>query len=83
MATYLIMIKFRTWYVIVLLACLGSVALYAPKAAADPPSSSRGTTYLLTIKNAETGAFASRGMITLHGDRTLSAIDSAEGGITL
>jgi hypothetical protein len=74
------MIKSRTWYMIVLLACLGAVALYAPKTTADPPSSSHGTTYLLTIKDATTGDFASRGVITLHGDRTLSAIDSAEGG---
>ncbi|CAL1242104.1 hypothetical protein [Candidatus Methylocalor cossyra] len=70
------MTKFRTWYAIVLFTCLSSIALYAPTAAADP----RGGTYLLTIKDATTGAFASRGVITLHGDHTLSAIDSGQGG---
>ncbi len=70
------MTKFQKWYAIVLLICLSSIALYAPTAAADP----RDGAYLLTIKDATTGAFASRGVITLHGDRTLSAIDSAQGG---
>ena len=71
------MTKLRTWYVIALLTCLGSVTLYTQQVAAD---SFHGATYLITIKDATTGAFASRGVITLHGDRTLSAIDSAQGG---
>lgn len=69
------MTKFPTWYAIVLFACLSSFSLYAPTATADP----RNGTYLLTIKDA-TGEFASRGVITLHGDHTLTAIDSAQGG---
>jgi hypothetical protein len=36
---------------------------------------------MITIKDAQ-GAFASRGVITLHGDRILSAIDSGQGGPT-
>ena len=71
----------RPWSVIVLLACLGAVALHAPQATAEALSVLRGATYLITIKDAQ-GAFASRGVITLHGDRTLSAIDSNQGGPT-
>jgi len=70
----------RSWSVIVLLACLCAVALHAAPATADPINVSHGATYLLTIKEATTGTFASRGAITLHGDHTLSAIDSGQGG---
>jgi hypothetical protein len=45
---------------------------------ADPLNVSQGATYLITITNA--GAFATRGVLTLHGDHTLSAIDSGQGG---
>jgi hypothetical protein len=75
------MTTFRPWSVLVLLACLGAVALHAPPATADAPSVSRGATYLITITDAQ-GAFTSRVVITLHGDRTLSAIDSDQGGPT-
>ena len=75
------MTMFRPWSVIVLLACLGAIAVYAPQATAETPSVLRGATYLITIKDAQ-GAFASRAVITLHGDRTLSGIDSAQGGPT-
>jgi hypothetical protein len=73
------MTTFRPWRVLVLLACLGTVALHAPQATADARSVFRGATYLLTITDAQ-GAFASRSVITLHGDRTLSAVDSGQGG---
>ena len=69
----------RSWSVIVLLACLGAVALHASSATAEPLNVSHGATYLLAITDAQ-GAFASRGAITLHGDHTLSAIDSGQGG---
>jgi hypothetical protein len=62
--------------VIVLLACLGAVALHAPPATAGFPG-----TYLITVTDAQ-GAFASRGVITLHSDHTLFAIDSGQGGPT-
>lgn len=39
-----------------------------------------GTTYLTTITNANTGAFASRSVITLHADHSLTSIDSGQGG---
>ena len=73
------MTTFRPWSVLVLLACLGAVALHARPATAL--SVLRSATYFITIKDAQ-GAFASRGVITLHGDRTLSAIDSNQGGPT-
>ena len=76
------MTTFRPWRVLVLLACLGAVALHAPLAAAEARSVVRGATYLITITDATTGVFASRAVITLHGDRTLAAIDSNQGGPT-
>jgi hypothetical protein len=60
---------------------LGAVALHAPPGAAEALSVLPGATYLITITDAQ-GAFASRAVITLHGDRTLSAIDSKQGGPT-
>jgi hypothetical protein len=71
------MTKFRLWGVIVLLAlaCSGPTPLHAEQAAADSRRDFRGATYLITVKTAA-GAFESRVVITLHGDRTLSAIDS-------
>lgn len=39
-----------------------------------------GSTYLTTITNANTGAFSSRSVITLHADHSLTAIDSGQGG---
>jgi hypothetical protein len=77
------MSKFRLGVVIVLLAlaCSGPTPLHAERAAADSRSDFRGATYLITVTTAA-GAFESRVVITLHGDRTLSAIDSAQGGPT-
>lgn len=39
-----------------------------------------GTTYLTTITDAHTGAFASRSVITLYADHSLVSIDSGQGG---
>ena len=75
------MTTFRPWSVLVVLACLGAVVLHAPQATADAPRVFRGATYLITITDAQ-GAFASRGVVTLHDDRTLSVIDSGQGGPT-
>jgi hypothetical protein len=73
--------KFRLWAMTALLACLGTVVLRAPQATADDRSDFSGATYLLTVKDAH-GAFASREVITLHGDHTLSTIASGQGGPT-
>ena len=77
------MTKFRLWGVIVLLALAYSTPtpLHAEQAAADSRNDFRGATYLITVKTAA-GAFESRVVITLHGDHTLSAIDSDQGGPT-
>ena len=47
----------------------------------QPTFRGNGATYLITNKDS-TGAFASRGVITIHADHTLSVIDSAQGGPT-
>src|SRR5215471_18475659 len=60
-----------------LLAWFGWSALHPQKAAAsDDPSG----TYLTTITVANTGAFSSRSVITLHADHSLTVIDSGQGG---
>ena len=58
-----------------LLAVLGSVALY-PQTAVTP-AIPFGASYLTTIKDS-TGAFASRSVIALHADHTISVIDSGQ-----
>lgn len=65
-----------------ILAILGSVALLNPhKAIADPKGLHDGASYLTTVKDSS-GNFVSRGVITLHADRTMSVIDSGQGGPT-
>jgi hypothetical protein len=62
------------------LLMMGFVALLHPQhASADSPFN--GASFLTTVKDSS-GNFASRGVITLHTDHTLSAIDSAQGGPT-
>jgi len=60
------------------LAVVSSVLL--PTRAAAQDDHFIGASYLITIRDAQTGAFASRGVITLHADHTMSGIDSAQGG---
>ena len=65
-----------------ILALIGSVALLNPhKATADSEEFHHGASYLITIMDSS-GAFASRGVITLHADHTMSVIDSGQGGPT-
>ena len=45
-------------------------------AASDDPSG----TFLVTITDATTGAFASRSVITLHSDHSVAVIDSGQEG---
>jgi hypothetical protein len=67
------------------LAILGSGALLTPhKAIAQSTQSTwfnNGATYVTTVEDSK-GAFASRGVITLHADHTLAVIDSGQGGPT-
>jgi hypothetical protein len=60
-----------------LLAVLGSGALLHAQNAGDQGSS--GASYVTTVKDSS-GKFASRGVITLHTDHTMSVIDSGQGG---
>lgn len=62
-----------------LLAAVGSVALPHPQSDGDRGFSSGS--YVTTIKDSA-GNIASRSVITLHADRTISAIDSGEQGPT-
>jgi len=75
------MVMFRSFIALVLLLCLGSVAPHAQQAAQDF-GQLHGASYLITVSDAATGAFTSRGVVTLHGDGTMSAIDSGQGGPT-
>lgn len=60
-----------------ILAVLGSVALLNPETAFA--QSDNGASYVTTIMDSS-GAFSSRGVITLHADHTISVIDSGQGG---
>ena len=62
-----------------LLAAVGSVALPHAQDAGDRGFS--GGSYLTTVKDSA-GDFASRGVITLHADQTMSVIDSEQEGPT-
>jgi hypothetical protein len=62
----------------VLLACL-SLVTFCPQAAAAQLPPVLGATYIITNTDS-TGAFSSRGVITLHPDLTMSVIDSGQGG---
>jgi hypothetical protein len=60
------------------LTLVGLVAFLHPQhATADSPFN--GASYVTTITDSS-GNFASRGVITLHTDHTLSVIDSGQGG---
>src|SRR5262249_44527190 len=60
-----------------LLSWFGLSALHPQKAAASADPSG---TFLTTIIVANTGAFSSRSVITLHADHSMAVIDSGQGG---
>lgn len=65
-----------------ILAVIGSVALLNPhKATADEEGVGigNGASYVTTVNNSN-GSFASRGVIALHADHTMSVTDSGQGG---
>jgi len=59
-----------------LVAAVGSVALHGQNQ--DNQGSAIGASYIATI-NDSSGNFASRDVITLHADQTMSVTDSGEG----
>jgi hypothetical protein len=60
-----------------LLAVVGALAM--PRAQSAGLGVFSGGAYLITINDSE-GNFASRGVMTLHADGTMSVIDSGQGG---
>jgi hypothetical protein len=66
-----------TFTIFATLALVGSVALLHPQR--SDAEENNGASYVTTVKDS-TGNFASRGVITLHADRTMSVIDSGQGG---
>jgi len=60
------------------LGATGALAALATPAAAQ--NGLPGATYLLTLTDATTGAFASRSALTLHADHSIQVIDSGQGG---
>ena len=72
----------RLWMKISVLALLAT-AVSAPSLHAqnNDDQGANGASYLTTVKTSA-GTFASRGVITLHADHTMSVIDSSQGGPT-
>jgi hypothetical protein len=70
----------RLWMKISVLALLAT-AVSGPSLHAqnNDDQGASGASYLTTVKTSA-GAFASRGVITLHADHTMSVIDSGQGG---
>ena len=72
----------RLWVtlgIFALLAAVGSVVLLHAQGGGD--LGFIGRSYVTTVKDSA-GNFASRGVITLHADQTMSVIDSGQGGPT-
>lgn len=61
-----------------ILAYFGWTMLHPQKSVAAEGMA--GATYLVTITDATTGAFSSRGVFTLNVDHTMAVIDSGQGG---
>ena len=61
-----------------ILALAASVAVLNPQKA-SAADEAIGATYVTTVVDAN-GNFASRGVITLHADRTMAVLDSGQGG---
>ncbi len=75
--------QLRVWIAMGAFATLIAVSIFASGTDAQEgghPDLSGGS-YLTTIRDSE-GNFASRSVITLHADHTMSAIDSGQGGPT-
>lgn len=64
----------------VLAVCVLAFGALATLHGQNSPSGLPGGTYLTTITDANTGAFASRSVITFYADHSLVSIDSGQGG---
>jgi type II secretory pathway pseudopilin PulG len=64
-------------------AAIGSVALVHAQndQGSNGSNGSNGRSYVITVTDSN-GAFASRGVVALHADQTMSVIDSGQGGPT-
>jgi hypothetical protein len=60
---------------------LAAAAVALPAGSAIAHGGFEGASYVTTVKDSN-GNFASRGVITLHADQTMSVIDSGQGGPT-
>src|SRR5262249_27710943 len=61
---------------------VATTLLHPPQSVAEDHSDFAGATYVITVTNAATGSFASRGVVALQADGTLSVTDSGQGGPT-
>jgi len=64
----------------VLAVCILAFGAWAALHGQNSPSGLPGGTYLTTITDAGTGAFASRSVLTLYADHSMVSIDSGQGG---
>ena len=64
----------------VLAVCILAFGAWAALHGQNSPTTPTGGTYLTTITDANTGAFSSRSLITVHSDHSLAVIDSGQGG---
>ena len=71
----------RLWITLGVFALLAAGSIAALQAQDDDSRGFRGASYVTTVKDSA-GNFASRGVITLHADHTMSVIDSGQGGPT-
>jgi hypothetical protein len=64
----------------VLAVCILAFGAWAILHGQNADSGLPGSTYLTTITDANTGAFSSRSLITLHADHSIAVVDSGQGG---
>ena len=71
----------RLWITLGVCTLLAAGPIASLRAEDDRTEGFRGASYVTTVKDAQ-GNFASRGVIALHADHTISVIDSGQGGPT-
>ncbi|MBV8630554.1 MAG: hypothetical protein JOZ83_06485 [Silvibacterium sp.] len=71
----------RFWITLGVFALLTAGSITSLRAENADSQGFHGASYVTTVKDSQ-GNFASRGVITLHADHTMSVIDSGQGGPT-